>query len=77
MWIGCLQERCCFPNVLASTQSQERIVVKTHQVKGRKKRIAFLLLKVFCFAVFDSIVASDQFCLVFYFFFCFAFRFNG
>ncbi|KAF8447172.1 hypothetical protein L210DRAFT_3525110, partial [Boletus edulis BED1] len=53
MWIGCLQERCCFPNVLwslASTQSQERIVAQTHQVKGRKKGIALLLLKGFCFS---------------------------
>ncbi|KAF8131191.1 hypothetical protein EV363DRAFT_1166083, partial [Boletus edulis] len=64
---------CSQPPALAGVS--RRIVAKTHQVKGRKKSIAFLLLKVFCFAVFDYIVASDRFCLVFYFFF--AFRFNG
>ncbi|KAF8427172.1 hypothetical protein L210DRAFT_3565426, partial [Boletus edulis BED1] len=31
-----------------------------------------LLLKGTCFSVFDSMVASDRFCLVFYFFFGFS-----
>ncbi|KAF8128910.1 hypothetical protein EV363DRAFT_1220746, partial [Boletus edulis] len=48
-----------------STQSQERIVAKTHPDKDRKKSIAFLLSKVaFSVRLQSSLI---DFSLVFYF----------